>query len=74
MQSPKQNQNWILSLKKMLYPEKEQMETGHQGGFWSIKIPTYKSIPLKGIWNWVENKNYGMENANEKRQSAELRR
>ena len=39
----------------------------------SIKIfPTYKSIPLKGIVNWVENKECGKEKKIERsRQSAE---
>ena len=35
------------------------------------KLPTYKSIPLKGIVNWVENKNYGKGKKIGKSQSAE---
>ena len=37
-------------------------------------LPTYKSIPLKGIVNWVENKNYGKEKKIGKTSICRMRR
>lgn len=50
------------------------LEKDNKAIFRSSKIPTYKTIPLKGL-NEEENKNYGMDTGSIKnRQSAELRR
>ena len=65
----------VQKLETKKYLKKKKREMNHQGGFRSKKIPTYKSIPLKGIVNWVENKNYGKNKVDRKNvnlQNAEV--